>query len=165
MKNGVRVFFTVLLWILFLGVLGMIVYLSFQNGEDAKALGKDYIQVLAERYYETEDIPAEVMTEFTYKLRQLGRIGIFFALGILGTSCIHASFYRINWILRTIISLVMLLAVAVFTEKYKVYLPTRHFSEDEMILSIAGAVFGFVIISIITLVMSIVKLIKKASGR
>lgn len=156
MSKTMRVF-TILLWIAFLTCLAAVFYLSFQDGEAAKALGKDYIYLLAQKYYGVKDIPDEVMTIFTYKVRQIGRIGMFTLLALLGTSVVHATFHSWLWLVRSIIAGSFLLAVAIFTERYKLYLPTRHFSEKEMLYSIAGAMLGFGIVSIMTGVFGLVK--------
>lgn len=150
-------FFTILLWIAFLSCLYLVFYLSFQEGEAAKEVGKDYIYVLAQKYYGVDNIPDEVMLTFTYKIRQIGRIGIFTLLALLGTSVVHATFHNWLWIIRSIMAGSFLLGVAVFTERYKIYLPTRHFSEKEMLYSIAGAMLGFGIVSIMTGVFGLVK--------
>lgn len=141
--------FAIIPWILFIGVLGLVLYLSLQNGEAAKATGKDYIHRLAQFYYGVDDIPESVMLSFTYKLRQAGRVGIFFGLGVLGTNVIFVTFPRLLWILRSMISAVMLLGVAFFTEWIKIYLPSRHFSEKEMGYSIFGAMLGFVFVAVV----------------
>lgn len=141
--------FAVISWILFLSVLGIIIYLSLQNGEAAKETGKDFIHDLAQWYYGVDEIPDIVMISFTYKLRQIGRIGIFFGLGILGTNVVFVTFPRLLWIFRSVISAAMLLFVAVSTERIKIYLPSRHFSETEMGYSIFGALLGFVFIAVV----------------
>ena len=153
-KSGLT-FFCVLLWLLFLLCTGVILYLSFQNGEDAKEVGKSFLTEAAQRYYHTNDLSEEVMTAFTYKVRQGGRLLIFFVLGVLGTGAVHLTFRRIGWFFRMLISVLMLLGIAVFTERFKIYLPTRHFSSAEMMLSIYGAMLGFVFVSVITLVFSL----------
>ncbi len=149
MKKGF-IALAIILWILFLGCLGAVFYLSFQDGEAAKEFGSDIIKSTAKWYYGTEDIAPDIMLEFTYRFRQIGRILIFTLLGIIGTATIHATFYRLHWVFRTLISITLLILVAVFTERYKVYLPTRHFSEREMLYSIYGVLIGFGIVSIIT---------------
>ena len=156
--------FAIISWILFLGVLGAIIYLSLQNGEAAKATGKSYIYSLAQWYYGVEDVPEIVMVSFTYKFRQIGRIGIFFGLGILGTNVVFVTFPKLLWILRSMISAAMLLGVAVFTERIKIYLPSRHFSEQEMMYSIFGAMLGFVFIAVVYFVyIHIMWFIKRSS--
>ena len=151
-----------ILWICFLSLLGIICYLSFQNQEAAKAFDKEYCLRVAQIYYGRENFSDAELVDITYKVRQLGRIVIFFALGVLGTATIHSTFRKLNWFIRTIISLAILLVIAIFTERYKVYLPTRHFSAEEMTLSIQGAMLGFALVSVLSLIIGIiVKLIKK----
>jgi len=146
-----------LLWFSYLALLILILLLSFEDGERASNFGKKTIRKMAEIHYETDDIPDEVMTQFTYKVRQAGRIVLFLMLGILGTMTIHVTFHTWPWLIRAFVSAGMLLLIAIFTEKYKEYLPTRHFSENEMIYSIIGAMAGFLFVSIVTFVFSFVR--------
>lgn len=156
-KNKGMLGLAVFLWFFYLILLAFIVYLSFSDGESAKNFGKKTIRYMAEYHYETDDIPEEVMFTFTYKVRQLGRIALFIALGMLGTMTIHVTFHFWPWLLRAIISVSMLIFVAVFTERFKMYLPTRHFSDKEMVYSILGALAGFGFVSIVTFVFSFVR--------
>ena len=50
----------------------------------------------------------------------------------------------------------ILLMIAWITEKCKIYLPTRHYSQDEMMISIAAAMLGFSIVSLITLIHNLI---------
>ena len=145
------------MWIIFIGLVAVICYLSFVNGEEAKAQGADLIYKLAQKYYGVNDIPDEVMLSFTYKFRQIGRILIFIMLGIIGTLTIHLTFYNWWWIIRTAISVIMLVLIATFTEEYKNYLPTRHFSKEEMLISIMGVLLGFIFITVVTAVYGFIK--------
>ena len=144
------------LWIMLSFVLAVILYLSFQDGESAKDIDNIVIRSLAEWYYNRDDFNILEMMDITYRFRQFGRIVLFMGLGLLGTSAVHTSFYKIPWIFRTIIAGLCLMAIAIFTERYKIYLPTRHFSETEMMYSIYGVLTGFFIISVVSLVLSII---------
>lgn len=161
MKKGFVVL-AIVLWVLFLGCLAGILYLSFQDGESAKEIGSDIIDSAARWYYGTENIAPDILLDFTYKCRQIGRIVLFTLFGIIGTSTIHATFYKLHWVFRTLIAITLLILVAVFTERYKIYLPTRHFSEREMLYSIYGVLIGFGIVSVIT---SIYTFARYLSGR
>ena len=48
----------IFLWICFLSVVGMVAYLSFQSGEDARAFGKQLIQYGAEKVYQEDSVSA-----------------------------------------------------------------------------------------------------------
>lgn len=135
---------------MFASFIGLICYLSFQNGEAAKELGKNFINNLAKWYYDAAKVSDQSLLEFTYRFRQIGRVVLFILLGVLGTATIHATFHKWNWILRTIISGIILVCIAVFTERFKIYLPTRHFSQTEMLYSIYGVLIGFGLVSVIT---------------
>lgn len=138
------------LWVAFIGCLVVILILSFQDGGDAKELGKGTIYSFAQHYYGVEDVPEDVLIIFTYKFRQIGRILIFCLLAILGTCTIHLTFHNWLWVVRATISGSILMFIAVFTEEYKNFLPTRHFSKEEMLYSIGGVLIGFIYISTIT---------------
>lgn len=150
-------FLTVLLWSCTFLVLFAILYLSFQDGEAAKMLDNKYIIRFASIYYGRDDFNILEMADIIYRFRQYGRILIFGLLALLGTSTMHVTFYRWPWIVRSVLAVIGLLAVAVFTEKFKMYLPTRHFSQDEMMYSIYGVTAGFIIITVITFIFSIIR--------
>ena len=160
MNKGLKVL-TVLVWLLFLGMIGAICYLSFQDGESAKEIDRIFTDKVIAYLYSGEELSTEKLVEVTNTIRQFGRIVLFFTLGVLGTAAIHLAFHKINWLLRTIISVVVLVGIAVFTERYKMYLPTRHFSEEEMVLSIEGAILGFLFISVVSFVFGILAWIFK----
>lgn len=148
---------TIFLWIVTALIFLVILYLSFQNQEAAKQIDNVFIRRFAEWYYNRDDFNVFEMLDITYRFRQYGRIVLFMILGFMCTTTIHVTFYRSPWILRTLIAGLGLLVVAIFTERYKVYLPTRHFSEVEMMYSLFGAGMGFATVSAMTLVFSLVK--------
>ena len=99
------------------------------------------------------------MDDFIYKVRQTGRLLIFFLLGILGTSAVHFTLRRLNWFFRMLISVFMLVLIAILTERLKIFLPTRHYSASEMYISIAGAMLGFLFISVCTMAFSFIRFV------
>ena len=148
---------TALLWICFLAVVAVVVYLSFQNGEQSKALGEKFIIRLAQQRYPGREATTQEILELTYEVRQLGRIGAFFVIGILGTAAIHISCGKRNWLVKTGITASMLVAIACFTERLKIYIPTRHYSYEEMMLSIVSVIMGFMLVSVVTLTFQALK--------
>lgn len=136
----------VCLWFCFLGLVFFIAYLSFQNGEETKAASKRLIAAVVSRRYPDGAGEAQI-TEVTYEVRQLGRMGLFFLAGILGTITVLVTFQKFHWLFRMILSAGMLCAIAVVTEKGKNYIESRHYSYDEMMLSIAAAIGGFLLVS------------------
>lgn len=146
-----------LLWVCFLAAIGIVAYLSFQNVEKYQKIGKQFIQYIAEQKYADRPATEEEIRILTYEVRQTGRVAAFFLLGIMGTITIYLSFKKCNWILKTGIAAVILIAVACLTEKLKVYFPGRHYSYDEMILSITAVCMGFLLVSVISLCFRILK--------
>ncbi|MCR5502447.1 MAG: VanZ family protein [Lachnospiraceae bacterium] len=151
-KKRPNILLLLILWLLFLGCTALICYLSFENGDKAKELGSSLTLKLAQWNFQLEDVPEEALTGFTYKFRQLGRLLIFFVLGVIGTGTIHYTLRSARWIIRSLISTALLIGIAVFTERYKLHLPTRHYSADEMMISIIGVLLGFLFVSFVTLV-------------
>lgn len=145
-----------ILWTATIIVLCAILFLSFQDGEAAKNVDNVLIKRFAEWYYNRNDFNVFEIIDINYRFRQYGRIIIFMILGFLGTATIHSSFYKTPWLLRTFVAGILLISVAIFTEKYKIYLPTRHFSKIEMMYSIYGAFLSFVFVSFITFVFTVV---------
>ena len=144
-------------WFAFIGMVLLICYLSFQPQSQAKVVDKDITMKIAERFYDMSSMTEEETAHIIWVIRTQCRVFLFCALGLIGTATIHLTFRKINWFFRAVISVFILVAIAVFTEKFKEYLPTRHFSQEEMIYSIAGVMIGFVLVSAVTLVYSLVK--------
>ena len=144
------------LWILFLTGVFAVAYLSVQDGEETKLMGKKLIQYLAVRKY-GESVTETQILAVTYQFRQTGRVVAFFLIGILGTLTIHVTFYRWYWVIRTVLSAGILCAIACVTEKCKNYLPSRHYSYEEMMLSVTAVILGFSLVSVIMVVFHILK--------
>ena len=149
MKKRTRWPVVVLLWLIFISMTGVIVYVSFQNGEESKELGKQFIRQLSRAQQISGS--QEEMDHFNYLFRQGGRIAAFLMIGIMGTITIHVTFAGCNWLFKTTITLMIITAIACFTEKMKVYIPTRHYSYEEMMLSVMAAIAGFLAVSVLTL--------------
>lgn len=147
----------VFLWICFLSVVGMVAYLSFQNGEDAKAFGKQLIQYSAEKVYQEERVSEAELLGFTYLIRQSGRVLAFFLIGVLGTLSIQLSFPKWNWLIKTVFTAALLMTIACLTERLKIYIPSRHYSYEEMIYSIIATGAGFLLVTLFMLLFHIMK--------
>ena len=150
-----------LLWSTFLILMGVIIYLSIQDGIAAKEQMYKIVEYLQE--YTEVDLKAKLgiatgdKDQIAYLLRQSGRVAAFFLLGILGTVSVHMTFKKMNWFAKTCITSFALVAIAYCTEKIKEYLPTRHFSREEMLFSIMAVVLGFLLVSAVTLLYHLIK--------
>lgn len=149
--------FILFLWLVFISLVAAVAYLSFQNGEDAKLIGKQFVDRLTETHYLQRGETEEEMLTLTYLVRQFGRFFAFLLIGVVGTFTIHVSFSKCNWLLKTIIALTIITAIAYLTEKLKIYIPTRHYSYEEMLISIAATTLGFCFVSVLTLAVRAVK--------
>lgn len=147
----------VFLWLCFIASVGIVTYLSFQNGEDARAFGKRLIQYLAVKVYQKDQISDTELRSLTYVVRQSGRILAFFVIGVLGTAVVHLSFPRWNWLIRTGLAAVLPVAVACLTERLKIYIPGRHYSYVEMVYSILAVGAGFLLATVFILLFHIMK--------
>lgn len=157
MKKSKRNVIVSILWIFFAATAAGIAYLSFQNGEEAKKLGEQFIFYLAQNINHKQNVSAAELSTLTYDIRQGGRALAFLFLGILGTTVVHLSCPKWNWGAKTIFTAGMLLAIAFLTEKLKVYIPSRHYSYEEMLISITAVIAGFLTVSLITLTISALK--------
>lgn len=144
-------------WILFISLVAVVAYLSFQSGENAKELGKQTILQFAESQNKGGLMSQEYLDELTYKIRQSGRVIAFIVIGIVGTITIHISFYKCSWLTQTTVTAVLLVGIAYLTEWLKKYIPSRHYSFEEMMISILAVIAGFVFVSVVTLVFKAVK--------
>ena len=145
------------LWISFIIMVAGITYLSGQSGEDAKKLGSQFISSLAQNINDSQDVSATEVNSLTYFIRQSGRAIAFLLLGIVGTAAVHVSCTRWNWGAKTLVTAFVLLAIAFFTERVKIYIPSRHYSYEEMMISIVAVIIGFLMVSVVTLTVSVLK--------
>ena len=150
MKKKRRKTMIMALWVIFLLMVTMIAFLSFQNGEDAKRFGDRIILYLAGLFFD-ETMTKKEIESVIYQVRQYGRAVAFLLIGIVGTITIHVSCPKCNWGMKTGITAFILLAIAFFTERLKIYIPSRHYSYEEMLISIMAVTVGFLAVSAITL--------------
>ena len=161
MKKRKRWPIVLALWGIFIFLVAAVAYLSFQNGEDARILGKQMMTQVAQIQHQDQNMTQVQMDELIYQLRQSGRVLIFVLIGMVGTLTIHVTFSRSSWLLQTSLTAVILVGIAYFTEKLNIYIPSRHYSYEEMMISIASVIVGFVLVSVITLVYRAIKNILK----
>lgn len=145
------------LWIFFAAIAAGIVFLSFQNGEEAKKLGEQFILHLARNINHKQNVSAAELSALTYDIRQGGRALAFLILGMVGTAAVYLSCPKWHWTVKTIFTAVVLLAIAFLTEKLKVYIPSRHYSYEEMLISVTAVIVGFLAVSLIMLTISAFK--------
>lgn len=157
MKKKKRWPIIMMLWLVFLSLVAGVAYLSFQNGEDARLFGRQTMIRMAQVQHPQQEVTDQELNVFIYNVRQSGRALAFLAIGIIGTITIHLSCRKCNWFIKTIITAVILVAIAYFTEKLKIYIPTRHYSYEEMMISIAAVSTGFLLVSIVTLAAKLLK--------
>lgn len=157
MKKTKRNAIVPILWIFFTVTAAGIAFLSFQNGEEAKRLGEQFILHLARNINHKQNVSVAELSALTYDIRQGGRALAFLILGIVGTAAVHLSCPKWNWAVRTISTAVILLVIAFLTEKLKVYIPSRHYSYEEMLISITAVIVGFLAVSLIMLTISALK--------
>ena len=157
MKKKEKRLLVQLLWLFFIVTAAGIAYLSFQNGEEAKKLGEQFILQLAQNINHKQNVSAADLSALTYDIRQGGRALAFFVLGIIGTAAVHVSCSKWNWGIKTIVTAFVLLAIAFLTERVKIYIPSRHYSYEEMLISITAVIVGFLAVSLITLTVSALK--------
>lgn len=157
MKKKEKRLLVQLLWLFFIITAAGITYLSIQNGEEAKKLGEQFILQLAQNINHKQNVSAAELNALTYDIRQGGRALAFFVLGIIGTAAVHVSCPKWNWGIKTIVTAFVLLAIAFLTEKVKIYIPSRHYSYEEMLISITAVIVGFLAVSLITLTVSALK--------
>lgn len=145
------------LWIFFIAMVIGIAYLSFQNGEETKLIGQQFIAKLAAAEHPGEVVTQEELDTLTYDLRQSARAVAFLFIGMFGTFVIYISCPRCHWLIKTGIAACFLFAIAYFTEKLKIYIPTRHYNHEEMMISIISVAIGFLVVTCMTLTVKAVK--------
>ncbi len=157
MKKTRKIFAVLLLWGIFFALIFGIVFLSFQNGTEAKELSNRFILQLVQKMNPQTTMTDTELQELTYDIRQGGRVLAFLLLGMIGTLTVHLSFPRGSWCAKTGITALILVAIAFFTEKLKIYIPTRHYSYEEMTVSISAVMLGFSMVSLVILAVGALK--------
>lgn len=145
------------LWLLFIIMVAGIAFLSFQNGVQAKELGSDMLLGVVQNINPQQTVTATELDDLLYQVRQSGRAIAFLLIGMVGTLTIHLSCPKAGWCVKTGITAAILFAIAFLTERLKLYIPTRHYSSEEMMISMAAAAAGFLIVSVITLTVKALK--------
>jgi hypothetical protein len=140
-----------------------VAYLSFQSGEGAKAVDQTFLLDML-----GSGLSRQTMDEsglyLIYLMRQMGRVLAFFVVGALGTVTVQVSF-RGHAFWKSVLSTGFLLAFAYLTEKLKIYIPDRHYSREEMLMSIAAAFAGILFVSFLMLCFHIFKSIFRRLGK
>lgn len=144
------------LWVIFILMVAVIAFLSFQNGEDAKQFGDRLILYVA-GIFSDETMTKKEIESVIYQVRQCGRAVAFLLIGMVGTLTIHVSCPKCNWGIKTGITAFILLTIAFLTERLKIYIPSRHYSYEEMLISILAVTAGFFAVSVITLTATALK--------
>lgn len=156
MKGRKNRFGRFLIWFVFCILLGLILYLSFQNGEESKQMGAELMEKLvfkAERYIRIDkDI---------YLMRQMGRGLLFFLLGVVTTAAVNLTFPRWNRLFKVILITFFLGGVSYFTEKMKLYISSRHYAPEEMMISFIASMAGFLITAVMIIFFRLLLEIRK----
>ncbi len=145
------------LWGIFLFMVFGIVFLSFQNGIEAKELSNRFILQFVQSISPQSSMTNTELQELTYDVRQGGRVLAFLLLGVVGTMAVHLSFPKCSWCAKTGVTALILVAIAFLTEKLKIYIPTRHYSYEEMMVSISAVMLGFSTVSLVILAVGALK--------
>lgn len=141
-----------LVWVTFGGLLLAVLYCSFQSLEDTQALSERLLTNLAARFsivQEIDQMSGEEKAQLMYLFRQSGRILIFFALGLMGFIVSRITFPRINLFIQLILSGAVMVGIAAFAEKGKDFIDDRHYSYQEMLLSIYAALAGCICMAVL----------------
>lgn len=157
MKSKKRWGLSIILWLLFAVLTAGIFYLSFQSGERAKLMDSALLHNLPDWQQVTDGMAQEQLDLWIYRARQSGRILAFLLLGMVGTLAVQISCQRWSWLLRTGVTGLGLGLIAFLAEKLKVYIPSRHYSREEMLLSFAAAAAGFLTVAAATLAFQCIK--------
>lgn len=139
------------LWFIFIISVIAIAFLSFESGAQSKELGEKIVLRICAKLKPEHVVTEDELFLINYVFRQSARIFAFLVLGMLGTITIHASMRRAGWFAKTIVSGGVLFVIAYVTERFKEYIPGRHYSYKEMLLSMIAAAAGFMFVSLVSL--------------
>ncbi len=152
------------LWFVFLSMVAGITFLSLQNGEETKMLGNRMIMEFAKAGHGQEEVTQTLLDSVTYVIRQGGRALAFLMIGIVGTVTMYVTCQKCNWLIRAGLTVLMLASIAYLTEKLKIYIPSRHYSFEEMMISMMATAVGFACVSVIIFLGKILKTASQAKA-
>ena len=135
-----------ILTILFILYTALILFLSFQPGEDTADTSMRFTNFILGLFIEG-DIPYETLVYWHMTFRLWAHPVIFCCYSILAMGVI-TEFVR-RRILCVVLSGISGILLAVFTEVGKLNVPGRHFDMEEMWLNVAGVVAGVIIYVVI----------------
>ncbi len=145
------------LWFIFIMTVAVIAFLSFENGEQSKQWSERIILRMIGKLKPEHNVTDGELLAITYMARQGARVIAFLIIGMLGTITIHASIRSAGWFIKTFISGGMVLFIAYATEALKEYIPSRHYSHKEMLISMLAVVAGFMFISLVSLLKHVIR--------
>lgn len=125
-----------------LGYLGLIFFLSSQEGTDTAATSGTLARFVVNLFY-AEPTPQQ-FDSIHMLIRKLAHIGLFFVLGVLVTlSCGFVP--RLKLPIAGAVSTAMVVFFSFFDEWRKLSIPGRHFSFNESCLNAVSGVVGVAI--------------------
>lgn len=120
--------------------LGLMLFLSSQNGEDTSHLSEWISKKLLSLFGKYDTAAVISLNLF---IRKLAHIFLFYVLGIM--SMLWAILIkRFSITVKTAVSLAVCLFISFFDEVHKVFIPGRHFSFSESLLNFTGAFAGII---------------------
>jgi len=134
------------LWIITICWIGIIFFLSSQNGEQTANTSVGIAKKTAEVIYTQPTI--QQINSIHFDLRRISHIGLFFILGGLVHAAVKSTF---NYFNRKSILLPWIIAVAIssfygfFDEWHKQFIPGRHFDTGETLLNVISSIAGVAI--------------------
>lgn len=133
----------VTLWILALCWMGLIFFLSSQNGGQTAKTSSGLAEKAAEVIYTQPTI--QQISRVHVDLRKAAHIGLFFALGMLIYAAVKATFSFLNkknvW-LPGVIAAVLTSSCGFFDEWNKQFIAGRHFNTGETLLNVFCGIIG-----------------------
>lgn len=118
--------------------LGLMLFLSSQNGEDTRGLSEWICKKILALFggYNASDL-----AKLNSVLRKAAHLFLFFVLGVMSVMW-TVIIPRFSVAVKTLFCFAACLVIAFFDEAHKVLIPGRHFSFSESLLDFLGAAAG-----------------------
>ncbi|MEG0409149.1 MAG: VanZ family protein, partial [Bacilli bacterium] len=133
----------ILLWIISIGWMCMIFYLSSQDGKDTAKTSYGVVEKVADVVYSK---PSQQQKNTLHlNVRKMAHVGLFFVLGILLFMSVTMSLKVVqvtHWVWLCSIPIVLVSCYGYFDEWHKQFIVGRHFDSGETLLNVACGIGG-----------------------
>lgn len=125
------------------GWIGLVLYLSYQNGQETAGTSREFTQFILHIFMKTEP-DAAVLMQWDGRFRTAAHFVLFFFYGVISVPILK-EWFKTAFMAMGLAAISGIL-LAVLSEGGKVFIAGRHCDYPEMGLNIAGVVAGIIVV-------------------